>query len=141
MRHSAHICNIEPIKNIEYAKMSVGKRLRTAIEREYKNLKEFSEAADIPYRTLQEYISDTRSPGADALLKINAKLSVSIDWLLTGEEGSAEYSDPKLKAMAELLEGLNESQRQEVYTVIEKEKRLNRVLADLEELKQMIGKK
>jgi transcriptional regulator with XRE-family HTH domain len=65
--------------------MSVGKRLRQAIINKGINLKEFSKNSKIPYRTLQEYLTDSRMPGGESLIKIDAELSINISWLLTGK--------------------------------------------------------
>ena len=65
--------------------MDTQSRLRDAIEEKYKTIQAFSRAAGVPYRTIYQYLSGTRLPGADALVKICAHLGLSIHWLLTGE--------------------------------------------------------
>lgn len=65
--------------------MDTPSRLRAAIEEKYKTIQAFSRAADVPYRTIYQYLSGTRLPGADALVKICAHLGLNIHWLLTGE--------------------------------------------------------
>ena len=65
--------------------MNIGSRLREVILLKNNNLKKFSEDADIPYITLQQYLAGNRKPGMDALIKISVQLNISIDWLLTGE--------------------------------------------------------
>lgn len=64
---------------------TLSERLRTAIERSNCSFKEFSERTRIPYRTLQNYLSGDRQPGADALAAI-ARMNVDVHWLLTGQE-------------------------------------------------------
>ncbi|GER92306.1 XRE family transcriptional regulator [hot springs metagenome] len=65
---------------------NVIKRLKIAVEQTTKgNLKQFALKCNIPYRTLQSYISGEREPGASNLFKIATQLCISIDWLLTGE--------------------------------------------------------
>ena len=65
--------------------MNIEQRLREIILLKNNSLKEFSEKADIPYITLQQYLAGNRKPGMDALIKIGIQLNISIDWLLTGE--------------------------------------------------------
>lgn len=48
----------------------------------------------IAYKAVQNYCSDTQSPGADALIKIRDVLKVKIDWLLTGE--GEQFADDSL---------------------------------------------
>ncbi len=49
---------------------NVIKRLRIAVEQTTKgNLKQFAHKCNIPYRTLQSYISGEREPGASNLIK------------------------------------------------------------------------
>jgi len=125
--------------------MSIKNRLKLIMDDKRMNLKEFSEACDLPYKTLQNYILGTRKIGVEALTNIGLQMKVDINWLLTGEGSMYREKSvsplPNLKSTAELMEGLDEEQQREVYAVVEEKKRFNRVLADLEELKQMIGKK
>lgn len=46
--------------------------------------KSFASLIDIPYRTLQNYLSGERSPNLEALEKL-AKNGINIHWLITGE--------------------------------------------------------
>ncbi|CAI9120428.1 helix-turn-helix domain-containing protein [Brytella acorum] len=48
------------------------------------SLREFSKRAAIPYRTLQDYLSGSRLPGADALQKMG-RMGIDINWVLLGE--------------------------------------------------------
>jgi len=52
-------------------------------------LKRLASEADIPYRSIQNYLSGEQKPGAEALLKLRDSLKVNLDWLLTGEGGSS----------------------------------------------------
>lgn len=67
------------------AHMDISTRLRAAIEDRYKSIQAFSRAADVPYRTIYQYLSGTRLPGAEVLVKLCAQLGLNIHWLLTGE--------------------------------------------------------
>lgn len=46
--------------------------------------KGFSELTDIPYRTLQNYLSGERSPNIESLQKLSEH-GININWLVTGE--------------------------------------------------------
>lgn len=47
--------------------------------------KSFASLVDIPYRTLQNYLSGERSPNIEALEKLS-NIGIDINWLLTGRE-------------------------------------------------------
>ena len=49
------------------------------------NLKTFAEQADIPYRTLQNYILSGREPNAEALMKLHTRLGINLNWLVSGD--------------------------------------------------------
>ncbi len=84
--------------------MSIGNRLRSAIDEMGVNMKEYSISSGIPYRTLMEYLSNNRSPGAEALMGI-AGTGINIQWLLTGVGGkfSAKLADSSPREMASKL--------------------------------------
>ncbi|MAL80653.1 MAG: hypothetical protein CMN55_16370 [Sneathiella sp.] len=65
--------------------MTISNRLRSYIAIQNKSIKEFSAHVDIPYRTLQDYLSGKRSPGSEHLIRL-AQKGVDITWLLTGEK-------------------------------------------------------
>ena len=65
--------------------MSTGERLKQVMEVKGFNLKTFSEQADIPYRTLQNYILSGREPNAEALMKLHTRLGINLNWLMSGK--------------------------------------------------------
>lgn len=65
---------------------NVSSRIRAAVESAGLNLKEAAKVCDIPYRTLQDYISGKADPGAGNLIKLSTGLRISSDRLLLGEE-------------------------------------------------------
>lgn len=65
--------------------MNTSERLKQVMEAKSFNLKTFSEQADIPYRTLQNYILSGREPSAEALIKLYTQLGINLNWLLSGE--------------------------------------------------------
>ena len=48
------------------------------------NIKDFSEAIGISYRTVQNYIGEERAVGSDFLTAYSARLGISATWILTG---------------------------------------------------------
>lgn len=65
--------------------MNTSERLKQIMEVKGINLKTFSEKADIPYRTLQNYILSGREPNAEALMKLHTHLGINLNWLVSGE--------------------------------------------------------
>ena len=64
--------------------MSTSERLKQVMEVKGFNLKTFSEQADIPYRTLQNYILTNREPSAESLAKLHSQLGINLNWLMSG---------------------------------------------------------
>lgn len=129
--------------------MSIGKRLREAIDSSGLKINEFSEVSGIPYRTLQQYLSDSRSPATEALIKICTQTSINIHWLLTGQgvmrrelsvqEEPGQYLSKRHDALLGLFDALNEDQQREILTVAEEKERLNRVEKMLDEMLKKVG--
>lgn len=69
---------------------TIGERLKWLLKLEGRSIKALSDASGIPYGTLQQYLSDTRKPGADHLAKL-ARSGIDLHWLVLGE------SEPSLK--------------------------------------------
>lgn len=65
--------------------MSLGTRLRQFIKLNGMTVRQFEKATEIPYRSIHEYLSDKRKPGAEHLAKM-IDAGVDIEWLLTGKE-------------------------------------------------------
>ncbi|URL01035.1 helix-turn-helix transcriptional regulator [Avibacterium sp. 20-126] len=65
--------------------MNISDRLKQVMDAKNLNIKAFSEASEIPYRSVQNYLREEREPNVDALLKVSRSLNVNINWLLTGE--------------------------------------------------------
>ncbi|AIZ78484.1 helix-turn-helix domain-containing protein [Actinobacillus equuli] len=64
--------------------MNTSERLKRIMEVKGFNLKTFAEQADIPYRTLQNYILSGREPNAEALMKLHTRLGINLNWLVSG---------------------------------------------------------
>jgi len=62
---------------------ALSERLRYAILHTGVSMKEFGVRTGIPYRTLQNYLSGDRLPGAEALQSMS-KNGLDVNWLLTG---------------------------------------------------------
>ena len=65
--------------------MNTSERLKQVMEVKGFNLKTFSEQADIPYRTLQNYILTNREPSAESLTKLHSQLGINLNWLMSGK--------------------------------------------------------
>ena len=93
--------------------MSIGQRLRQAIQNNCLTLKDFSEKSQIPYRTLQQYLNDSRVPGGASLIKLNASLGISTDWLLTGKDSmfKSEQINPTPKWLNDWWQQADEKHR------------------------------
>lgn len=64
--------------------MNTSERLKHIMEAKGFNLKTFAEQANIPYRTLQNYILSGREPNAEALMKLHSRLGINLNWLISG---------------------------------------------------------
>ena len=62
--------------------MSIKERIRDVITAQDISIKGFSEAMDIPLRTLHNYLSGEREPSAEFLIKLSSKLNINLNWLL-----------------------------------------------------------
>jgi transcriptional regulator with XRE-family HTH domain len=103
---------------------------------EYRKIKDLSqqELADI-LGVSRGYIGDIErdrsDPSSNFLTLFASKLNVSADWILTGEgemekgKHKCPTTDLKIVKMAELLDGLNEDQQREIFTIAEEKKRFN----------------
>lgn len=86
----------------------------------------------------------------DKIIALTNSLNVSMDWILTGKgemlkttpeatpassiEDKRVVSDRRPGIMQELLDGLNQTQQQEILLVIEEKKRLNEMQRQIEQL-------
>lgn len=64
--------------------MSINTRLYTLLEARGLSIKQLAEQADLPYRTLQNYLHGVRPPSADALARLCTCTGVDANWLLLG---------------------------------------------------------
>lgn len=64
--------------------MSVKNRLNQIKDLKFKTIKDFADAANLSYRTAQNYLSGDREPNLDSLNKICTHLSVNLNWLVSG---------------------------------------------------------
>lgn len=64
--------------------MGIKNRLNEIKSLKSMNIKEFSEATNLSYRTAQNYLSGDREPNLEGLTKIHTHLGVNLNWLLTG---------------------------------------------------------
>lgn len=64
---------------------AASERLKILIERLNLSITEFSKKTNIPYRTIQSYLLNERTPSFENLQKIATHLCINLNWLLTGE--------------------------------------------------------
>lgn len=64
--------------------MTIGGRLRQAIEHDGRSLREFADGVGLNYGTLLQYLSDKRTPNGEALAQIASRTNIDMHWLLTG---------------------------------------------------------
>lgn len=84
--------------------MNTSERLKQVMEVKGFNLKTFSEQADIPYRTLQNYILTNREPSAESLAKLHSQLGINLNWLMSGKgEMFGEIKSENITDELELL--------------------------------------
>jgi transcriptional regulator with XRE-family HTH domain len=125
--------------------MSVGERLKAAIDGSGMSMVKFSEQTGIAYRTLQQYVAGDRQPGAEGLAKISAHSSVDVNWLLTGEgemyraPPAAPALSPEEAAVLALYRQLDGDARREIQTVAEEKKRLREVESQLQEMRRELA--
>ena len=76
--------------------MSIKNRLNQIKDLKFKTIKDFADAANLSYRTAQNYLSGDREPNLDSLNKICTHLSVNLNWLVSGvgEPFAVETSMP-----------------------------------------------
>lgn len=132
-----------------YEKMSIASRLRSVIDDKGMSIKEASEVAGIPYRTLQNYLLGEREPNAKAMAAIRTHLGISLDWLLTGEGSmflgvsteppETQTANQQEKAILELFRSLGEAGKREIQSAAEEKKRLMDVEQRLKDLTEALA--
>ncbi|OOF67087.1 transcriptional regulator [Rodentibacter pneumotropicus] len=65
--------------------MSIDSRLREVMDCKGLNIKTFAELLEVPYRTLQNYLLNERTPNVEVLIKISELLDVDLNWLMCGK--------------------------------------------------------
>lgn len=65
--------------------MGIPDRIRELMSSKSMNIKEFSEATGVKYRTIQNYLSGERAVGSEFLAAVSERMGVSASWILTGQ--------------------------------------------------------
>ncbi len=80
--------------SIENAQTSIGMRLRLFLRLRNWSIKQFSKETGIPYRSLQNYLSDERKPNAEHLEKL---FNIGLDptWVISGGAKKSIFGDLK----------------------------------------------
>ena len=86
---------------------------------------DFAGKGGVLRRAQVHYESGERCPDGHYFAKI-AAAGADVHYILTGNKSKINYQAMKI---AELMDALNEKQRKEIFTAIEKEKRLNELEA------------
>lgn len=128
--------------------MSIGKRLRLAIDASNLKVKGFSELTEIPYRSLQQYLSEDRSPAADVLTKICAQTNIDINWLLTGQgsmyrdqlqAGAEDTRESRRAALLAIHDALDDDWQRGLLSVAQEKQRLNKMEQQLSGILKKLG--
>lgn len=125
----------------EYCFDEVIGRIKKALK--IKNDYEFAERINMKPTTFNSRKKANSLPFDEIIALANTE-KLDFNWLLTGEGEMLRGKpiatvDMKAAKMAELLEGLNEDQQREIFTVIEEKKRLNELEEIVFQLQKKVG--
>lgn len=126
--------------------MSISFRLKEFLEKRSLSIKDAAESCGIPYRSMQNYLRGEREPNAEALIKLNTHLGISIDWLLAGKESISEPMNKpqeltrREKIFLEMMNKLSESEQQEILQDGQEMQRISQMEADMIDMKAEIYK-
>ncbi|EHO46626.1 helix-turn-helix domain-containing protein [Haemophilus sp. oral taxon 851] len=84
--------------------MGISNRLREVMEYKGVNIKTLAELLNMPYRTLQNYLLNERTPSAEVLIKVRDIMNIDLNWLMCGEGNMFRSSTSESK--------LNEKEKQ-----------------------------
>ena len=88
--------------------MCIGNRLKQIIKNQKLKITEFASICEIPYNSVQNYLTDKRTININAVIKICTRLDINSHWLLTGQgEMYQTKSDRNEVISAPVLEWLN----------------------------------
>jgi transcriptional regulator with XRE-family HTH domain len=87
---------------------TIGQKIRQLATDNELSLRELAERSGIPYRSMQNYVSDNQQPGADALSKLRACLEVDLNWLLSAGDSSGRLTDAETGEHCEIDGDLKE---------------------------------
>lgn len=123
--------------------MDIANRLKLLIKSLGLSYKDFARKTNIPYPTLQHYLTGQRQPNTESMIKICLHTKANLHWLLTGEgemfrpeskdEGCIQINkneDFTIWAVVQMLKEMSEEQRQAILKHIEKEKLLQELLKE-----------
>lgn len=102
--------------------MSIASRIRLVLGGTGLSIKDFAKKCGIPYSSLQNYLRGERQPNADALILLNARLGISIDWILTGQGDMRQEApglDSKASALLSAFQCLNEEEQSAVSNLVD----------------------
>ncbi|EIJ41846.1 putative transcriptional regulator [Beggiatoa alba B18LD] len=101
----------------------------------------FADSLNISRGYLNDIERGRQEPSFNFIKCLNEVYNVNLNWLLKGHgEMYEEIQTPKkTQAIIEMIESLNDSQKQKIYAVIEDEKRFNEMEKRVNQLNQLIG--
>ncbi|MBO2656196.1 helix-turn-helix domain-containing protein [Shewanella algae] len=109
-------------------KAGISKRLSEILEHLSLSITEVAEKTGMSYKTVYNYLRGDREPNAEAMVKFNRHLGISINWLLTGDghmfvNQEPDDSSPKpqdepyvssmARKTAEMMSGWSEEEQKE----------------------------
>lgn len=65
--------------------MNISERLNQLIELNNLTIKDFAERSEIPYRSMYNYVRSEREPNLDAIVKLQEKWNINLNWLINGQ--------------------------------------------------------
>ena len=81
--------------------MQIGEKIRLFGEQNFKRIKDFAEALDMPPSSLQIYMRGESGPGPKMLARLR-KLGCDLNWLFDDEETAPPAISPILMQLEEL---------------------------------------
>lgn len=130
--------------------MGIENRIRLAIELSNLSLKDAAMLCEIPYSSLQNWVSGARDPRSDAWISLASHLGVSIDWLLTGQgpirrthtpESAVLESrlSPAEDSLITLFRSVNEDDRLHIKNIILERKRFRELEQRIHDIDRLLS--
>ncbi|EIJ44003.1 putative transcriptional regulator [Beggiatoa alba B18LD] len=121
--------------------INIGKRLLYLRESKGLNQEEISDSVGISLRAYQNYERGERTISKELIHALLSTYGVDPVWLLTGDGNMYrnEKPAPRTQAIVEMIESLDDSQKQKIYAVIEDAKQFTEMKKQIKQLNQLLG--